>query len=150
MSEKRCVAVTNTYHAHNGEKADEYTHIGNGTVDFTEIHRAGHGRAISDPSGRRSQSVSALVSGEIHGRSQAVLRGTVRADLCPAPRVCLCDLSERAQHPNWLHKRGYGRTSRFRLWAFQGILAQRDRHGSRQGGDRAGEKGRFALYYRYS
>lgn len=117
MSEKRCVAVTNTYHAHNGEKADEYTHIGNGTVDFTEIHRAGHGRAISDPSGRRSQSVSALVSGEIHGRSQAVLRGTVRADLCPAPRVCLCDLSERAQHPNWLHKRGYGRTSRFRLWA---------------------------------
>ena len=32
MSEKCRVAVTNTYHAHKGEKADEYTYIGNGAV----------------------------------------------------------------------------------------------------------------------
>src|SRR5699024_2067548 len=51
LSEKCRVAVTNTYHAHKGEKADEYTHIGNGAVDLTKIHRAGHGRAIPDPPG---------------------------------------------------------------------------------------------------
>ena len=46
-----------------------------------------------------------------------------------------------------LHKSGYGGTSRFRIWASQGILASGTCHRSGQSGDRPSEKGRPALYH---
>ena len=61
--------------------------------------------------------------------------------------IRLRDLLENGRSSHRLHKSGYGGTSRFRIWASQGILASGTCHRSGQSGDRPSEKGRPALYH---